>query len=160
MVHPLLLQLIMKLKMRHNLSNEYLIKLHSNNCVTSLYKFNMMLRKSDTVLHYHCNACYQSIAEDNFKPKKKLNTEITHAHTKTYVEVCTILYVVRLQPEQLVHFMMSYVSLSRLLSSELMGTTQHYEVIFNTDGIPVFKSSKYESWPLLLLINELPYKQR
>lgn len=48
-----------------------------------------------------------------------------------------------------------------LLSSQLMGTTQHYvSVIFNTDGIPVFKSSNYEFWPLFLLINELPYKHR
>ena len=32
--------------------------------------------------------------------------------------------------------------------------------IFNTDGIPVFKSSEYSFWPLYLLINELPYTMR
>lgn len=31
---------------------------------------------------------------------------------------------------------------------------------FNTDGAPVFKSSKISVWPLFLVINELPYKLR
>lgn len=31
---------------------------------------------------------------------------------------------------------------------------------FNTDGIPVFKSSKYAFWPMFLVVNELPYKMR
>lgn len=66
--------LIMKLKMRHSLSNECvqdllsLIKLHCptpSNCVTSLYKFSKKFGKSNTVLHYHCNACYQSVTEDD-----------------------------------------------------------------------------------------------
>jgi hypothetical protein len=30
----------------------------------------------------------------------------------------------------------------------------------NTDGIPVYKSSKFSLWPFYLVINELPYKQR
>ena len=47
------------------------------------------------------------------------------------------------------------------LTSEFIATSQRYvTVTFNTDGIPVFKSSKYEFWPLFLLINELPYKLR
>lgn len=37
-----------------------------------------------------------------------------------------------------------------------------YNISFtwNTDGIPVFKSSKFSLWPFYLIINELPYKQR
>lgn len=30
----------------------------------------------------------------------------------------------------------------------------------NTDGVPVFKSSGYQFWPLYLVINELPYQMR
>ena len=30
----------------------------------------------------------------------------------------------------------------------------------NTDGIPVFKSSKTSVWPIFLMVNELPYKMR
>ena len=30
----------------------------------------------------------------------------------------------------------------------------------NTDGVPIFKSSKMSAWPVYLMINELPYKYR
>ena len=33
----------------------------------------------------------------------------------------------------------------------------YISVIFNTDGIPVFRSSGFSFWPL---INELPYRMR
>ena len=48
--------------------------------------------------------------------------------------------------------------LSGGLCGELPG--DYVTVTFNTDGIPVFKSSNYSFWPMFLLINELPYKQR
>lgn len=37
-----------------------------------------------------------------------------------------------------------------------------YNISFtwNTDGVPVFKSSKFSLWPFFLTINELPYKER
>lgn len=38
--------------------------------------------------------------------------------------------------------------------------SNYVTLILNTDGIPVFKSSKYEFWPVYLLINELPFKMR
>lgn len=31
---------------------------------------------------------------------------------------------------------------------------------FNTDGVPIFKSSKTSIWPIFLMINELPYRMR
>jgi len=37
---------------------------------------------------------------------------------------------------------------------------ENISFIFNTDGAPVFKSSNTSIWPLYLIINELPYKQR
>ena len=33
-------------------------------------------------------------------------------------------------------------------------------VLFNTDGVPVFRSSRFAFWPLYLVICELPYKNR
>ena len=32
--------------------------------------------------------------------------------------------------------------------------------VINTDGIPIFKSSGFSIWPILLMINELPYNIR
>lgn len=31
---------------------------------------------------------------------------------------------------------------------------------WNTDGVPIFKSSAYSVWPLELMVNELPFKER
>ena len=33
-------------------------------------------------------------------------------------------------------------------------------VILNTDGVEVFKSTKVSMWPVLLMINELPFTER
>ena len=33
-------------------------------------------------------------------------------------------------------------------------------LLFNTDGISVFRSSAFAFWPLLLLVNELPFQMR
>jgi hypothetical protein len=37
-----------------------------------------------------------------------------------------------------------------------------YNISFtlNTDGVPIFKSSKFSIWPVYLMINELPFKMR
>lgn len=32
----------------------------------------------------------------------------------------------------------------------------HISLQFNTDGVQIFKSSKYSVWPLYFVINELP----
>lgn len=37
---------------------------------------------------------------------------------------------------------------------------RNISLMWNTDGIPVFKSSKFAIWPLYFVINELPYKER
>ena len=33
-------------------------------------------------------------------------------------------------------------------------------LLFNTDGIPVFRSSTFSFWPLHFIVNELPFKMR
>lgn len=33
-------------------------------------------------------------------------------------------------------------------------------LLWNTDGVPVFKSSKFSIWPLYFVINELPFSER
>lgn len=46
------------------------------------------------------------------------------------------------------------------VSSGFLAQKRNISFIFNTDGIPVFKSSKFTFWPLLLMINELPFRMR
>ena len=47
-----------------------------------------------------------------------------------------------------------------LVSKGILSSENNISFIFNTDGVPVFKSSKVSIWPLYLIINELPYKKR
>ena len=49
-----------------------------------------------------------------------------------------------------------------LVSSGILGDSsrRYVSLTFNTDGIPVFRSSGYQFWPLYLVINELPFRLR
>ena len=43
---------------------------------------------------------------------------------------------------------------------EFLSNSGNISLTWNTDGIPVFKSSKYSIWPLYFAINELPISKR
>ena len=45
-------------------------------------------------------------------------------------------------------------------SGGILSHAENISLLYNTDGIPVFKSSNYSIWPIFFLINELPYKIR
>ena len=38
--------------------------------------------------------------------------------------------------------------------------TLSLSVVLNTDGVVVFKSTNYSIWPMLLMVNELPFSER
>ena len=42
----------------------------------------------------------------------------------------------------------------------ILSCPENISLLWNTDGIPVFKSSNYSLWPMYFVINELPYKLR
>lgn len=46
------------------------------------------------------------------------------------------------------------------VSTGFLADKKNISFTFNTDGIPVFKSSGFSFWPLYLFINELPYRMR
>ncbi len=41
-----------------------------------------------------------------------------------------------------------------------MSNPAHLSLLWNTDGVPIFKSSNYSIGPLCFTINELPYGHR
>lgn len=47
-----------------------------------------------------------------------------------------------------------------LASESILQGISYVTLTFNTDGIPVFHSSKYSLWPLHLIVNEFPMYQR
>jgi hypothetical protein len=42
----------------------------------------------------------------------------------------------------------------------ILDDQRNISLTWNTDGIPVFKSSKFAIWPLYFTVNELPYADR
>jgi len=48
----------------------------------------------------------------------------------------------------------------RLVKDGILQSGNNFSFIFNTDGVPIFKSSQVSIWPIYLIINELPYKKR
>ncbi len=46
------------------------------------------------------------------------------------------------------------------MSLNFLSNPNNISVIFNTDGVPVFRSSNFSFWPQYLVINELPLKTR
>lgn len=51
-------------------------------------------------------------------------------------------------------------SIYKSLSADFLANPNNITFIWNSDGVPLFKSSKVSIWPLYLMINELPYKLR
>ena len=53
-------------------------------------------------------------------------------------------------------------ALNKKLSGKggLLSCSDNVSFLMNTDGAPVFKSSKVSIWPLYLVINELNYSKR
>lgn len=42
----------------------------------------------------------------------------------------------------------------------ILSNERNISLMWNTDGIPAFKSSKFALWPLYRVVNELPHKER
>ncbi|XP_071785542.1 uncharacterized protein [Asterias amurensis] len=48
----------------------------------------------------------------------------------------------------------------KLVDDGLLSDNKNISLLWNTDGVPIFKSSKFSIWPVLCSINELPMKLR
>lgn len=51
-------------------------------------------------------------------------------------------------------------SIYNSLPEDFLANPNNITFIWNSDGVPLFRSSKISIWPLYLMINELPYKLR
>ena len=48
----------------------------------------------------------------------------------------------------------------KLVDDGLLSDNRNLSLLWNTDGVPIFKSSKFSIWPVLCSINEMPMKLR
>ena len=48
----------------------------------------------------------------------------------------------------------------QLMTEGFLNCKFNFSFTWNTDGVPLFRSSKFSIWPFFLAINELPYNER
>lgn len=180
--------LILSFVMRHKLNGECLsdlltlISLHcltSNVFLNSVYKFKSFFSvlKSPLLIHRFCCSCEFLIKSDqNFCPVCSSNI-LDKKNTSYFVEI-----PLQSQLEQFfkrAHFHKNLMHrFSRTTSSNIQDIydgelyksfcsdggflceKNNISLMWYTDGVPLFKSSKISIWPLFLAINELPFKER
>lgn len=165
-----------------------LINLHlmyAHPALSSVYKFKSFFSKIDSTpkKHYYCSFCLCNINENCKRcPNTYCNKEIkTKADRGYFIEInvesrlkdmfqrqefCELIQQRFKRSKRKENNIEDIYdgSIYRSMSSDNgpLSGSYPYNLSFtlNTDGIPVFKSSKLSIWPMYLMINELPFKQR
>lgn len=163
-----------------------LINLHlivSNRAYQSVYRFKNFFAnvKLPTRKHFFCHFCGSSVKEDqmiclNSKCQKSLVEKSSKSHfieldvksqLKNFFKRQDFLeglkhrfYRSKKKADNIedVYDSLLYKKLSE--NDGALSSLNNITFTVNTDGIPVFKSSKTSIWPIFLMINELPYKMR
>lgn len=128
--------------------------------------------------HYYCGECLLKITDHCLEcPNQKCKKEFNSMKDRCFfIEVSVIKQLEKLFAEE--DFRNKLVSFQKRKKTnddiEEMYDGEHYQHLFmseffsehdisftwNTDGVPLFKSSKTSMWPLFLTINELPFAIR
>lgn len=165
-----------------------LINLHliiAHPAYKSLHRFKSLLSKNmppeNLQKHFYCSFCMNPVSENdpvcsNAKCRKKLTMCGTKNHfVEMNIENQLKNLFSRSDFEKAVNHRHSkekkyemniedvYDSVCYKKLFENVKSTELRNVItftFNTDGVPIFKSSKTSVWPIFLMVNELPYKMR
>ncbi len=151
---------------------------------TTLYMFFKILniKQTDTLRCYYCPSCQHPI--DNPKTTKCPNSTCS----KTFQTSSDLAYFVQLPLEKHVQTIYSrpgfleqikhrfirkkektdaiediydgFVYKKLAERGGILSSPVNISLLWNTDGVPVFKSSNFSIWPLFFVINELPYTLR
>ena len=181
--------LIMTFALKHKLSGVAirdllsLIDIHClepNPLLKSLFKFKQyfQLLKNPLKKHHFCSKCSISLKEDSVEcPNVACKEKFDHQSTPFFIELSIIDQLKALFNRQgfysdLAHRFNRHQTdniediydgvkyKQYMKKGNFLANRNNISLIWNTDGIPVFKSSKYSIWPLYLAINELPVNKR
>ena len=181
------LLLIMSFTLKHNLTDvalHDLLQLISyfipkpNILVTSVYNFKKIFKfnQQNSSLIYYCKNCQASF-------ENSLNLECQLCGTERSSKCYFVTLPIKKQIEQMFsrhgffeaikHWFYCKVApdliadvydgaLYRALSrpGEFLNLAFHISFQWNTDGVPLFRSSSYSMWPMYFKINELPQRMR
>ena len=160
-----------------------LIDLHCmvpHQLIKSLYTFKQYFKalKNPLKRHYYCSQCCLSVTANCVKcPNVMCNQELTDNKKSFFIEIPIVDQLKTLFSRKGFYNDLQHRfnrKNAEKLSDVYDGTTYrklmkpkkflsfpgNISFTWNTDGIPVFKSSKYCIWPLYFAINELPIHKR
>ena len=182
--------LILSFVMRHKLNGECfsdlltLISLHcltANSLHSSLYRFKAFFSslKAPLKFHTYCKKCeYLVDSSNDYCPvcQKELSDKINSSY---FVEIPLFFQLSQLFSRKDFHIKLSHRfkrikkspgALEDIYDGKLytrysskggfLDSPDNISLMWFTDGVPLFKSSKVSIWPLFLAINELPIQER
>lgn len=152
-----------------------LILLHcpkKSKCIKSLYCFKNIFEKLKTPLikHYYCQTCEIIVEKD-----RQICGHATSINYFIEISIIEQLNSMFKRPDfftNLLHrFNREKINDNNLediydgsayqeLFADFLSNPNNISLMWNTDGVPLFKSSKFSIWPFYLAINELPYYLR
>ena len=163
-----------------------LINLHCmspNHVSKTLYLFrkNFQHLKSPLRFHHYCSNCLIYVPDK--KQKMCLNTFCNKDFTKSgsltfFIEIPIVKQLQDLFDQKwfinALHYRFTWRSTPGVIcdvydgllyqkhfkSGGLLSDINNLSFVYNTDGVPVFKASNFQLWPLYLAINELPPDKR
>lgn len=136
--------------------------------------------KHPFILHYYCSFCLATVeAESKTCPNTACLKDLTVRGTKSYfVELPLVEQLQTFFKRPSFYSDIQYRFNRKKLNRDniediydgklykesfekgILSSSDNISFLLNTDGVPVFKSSKVSIWPLYLVINELPYQKR
>lgn len=174
---------------RHNLSGAAIADLlqlisiqlpKSNNMMKTLYFFKKYFSnlQAPVKLHYYCSECYSQLADDKTKCVNAANHKSKKIKVSFFLEIelehqIKALFKRKNFSEDIFHRFQREKSgciddiydgqlYKEFVESGFLSEENKFNISFtlNTDGVPVFKSSKTSMWPVFFAVNELPIKMR
>ncbi|KAL7299460.1 hypothetical protein TKK_0007701 [Trichogramma kaykai] len=144
-----------------------------NKCITTLYKFKKIFSNIQVPLtrHYFCGLCFSKL-EDQYCSTCENQENIRYFLGVSIIEQLNSFFK-REEFRQHLNYRFdrnkqneeNYEdlydgSIYKSVPNDYTLNPNNLTFTWNTDGVPLFKSSKISIWPFLLMINELPYRQR
>lgn len=177
---------ILSLTLRHTitgvllLSILQLIHLHCpepNHCVETLYMFRKYFKdlKSPLNRHFYCTNCLRNLdSQDARCPNCGNKTISNYFMTISIISQLRTLYArdgfreklshrnnrVKLNPDNIEDIYDGSIYRELSTPGGLLYDLNNISFTWYTDGVQVFKKSKFSFWPFYLVINELPYTDR
>uniref|UniRef100_A0A6V7IHC1 Transposase domain-containing protein n=1 Tax=Bracon brevicornis TaxID=1563983 RepID=A0A6V7IHC1_9HYME len=183
------IMMILQFYLRHKISNSALgdllelIKLHCpgpNQCIKSLYFFRKWLQSYNVELqlkkHYYCKACSHLIEDLMEQCPQCEGSDITYFITipvesqlKEFFARPGFYYNLQYRFNRVkedingledIYDGQVYERYMSDVNDFDLKSPSNISFMWNSDGVPLFKSSQFSIWPLFLKINELPPKKR